>query len=123
MARQVTEYKVLIASPGDLGGFRETACETLAKWNQLHSSQTQVTLTAVMWESQSSAEMGARAQAIINDQLVDDADIVIGMFWTRLGTPTGEAESGTVEEIERLIKLGRRASLRRRPCRVMAILS
>lgn len=55
--------------------------------------------------------MGAPPQAIINDQLVDAADIVIGMFWTRLGTPTGEAESGTVEEIERLIKLGRRASI------------
>jgi hypothetical protein len=29
--------------------------------------------------------------------------VLIGVFWTRLGTPTGEADSGTVEEIERFI--------------------
>jgi hypothetical protein len=47
--------------------------------------------------------MGDRPQGIINRQLVDIADVLIGVFWTRLGTPTGEAESGTVEEIERFI--------------------
>ncbi len=40
-------------------------------------------------------------QEALNTQLVDDADIVIGLFWHRLGSPTGDAESGTVEEVER----------------------
>ena len=32
--------------------------------------------------------------------MVAHCDLLIGAFWTRLGTPTGAAESGTAEEIE-----------------------
>jgi len=31
----------------------------------------------------------------------DDCDLVVGIFWTRIGSPSGEADSGTIEEIER----------------------
>jgi hypothetical protein len=61
-----------------------------------------VLLQPLMWERDATPEAGA-PQAVINRQLVDKADILIGLFWTRLGTPTTEAESGTVEEIERMI--------------------
>ncbi len=49
----------------------------------------------------SAARYGDRPQSVLNEQLVDTADIVIAIFWNRLGSPTGEAESGTLEEIER----------------------
>lgn len=42
-----------------------------------------------------------RPQAEINRQIVDSSDILIGLFWTRMGTATGVAISGTVEEIDR----------------------
>jgi hypothetical protein len=51
--------------------------------------------------------MGERAQEIINKQLVRDSDLLVGMFWTRIGTPTGEARSGTVEEIEEHLRAGK----------------
>ena len=44
--------------------------------------------------------MGERAQAIINRQIVKDSDLVVAIFWTRIGTPTGVAQSGMIEEIE-----------------------
>jgi hypothetical protein len=53
------------------------------------------------WASHAAAEYGIRPQEALNEQLVDQADIVIALFWHRLGTDTGEAESGTVEEIEK----------------------
>jgi hypothetical protein len=28
--------------------------------------------------------------------------LLVGIFWTRIGSPTGEADSGTLEEIERV---------------------
>jgi hypothetical protein len=40
--------------------------------------------------------------------MVVDADFGIAIFWTRLGSPTGEAESGTVEEIDELVTTNRR---------------
>src|SRR5690606_2860971 len=33
-----------------------------------------------------------------------DCDMLIGAFWTRLGSPTGIEESGTVEEIKWFLK-------------------
>jgi hypothetical protein len=36
---------------------------------------------------------------------------LIGVFWTRLGTPTGSEESGTVEEIKRHIGAGKPAMI------------
>jgi hypothetical protein len=58
----------------------------------------------VKWETHASPEMGERPQAIINKQVVRDSDILVGIFRTRLGTPTGVAESGTVEEIREFRK-------------------
>jgi hypothetical protein len=110
MGRSVTEYKVLIASPGDLQVQRNVARETVLRWNESHSAR-QVVLTPVMWERDSTPEMGDRPQAILNQQIVDDSDIAIGLFWTRLGTPTGAALSGTVEELERLIRMNRHVSI------------
>ena len=37
--------------------------------------------------------------------------MLIGIFWTRLGTPTGRAKSGTVEEIQRHVNEGRPAMI------------
>jgi hypothetical protein len=54
----------------------------------------------IKWETHSTPRMGNRPQAIINEQLVGPSDILIGVFWTRIGTDTGASESGTVEEIE-----------------------
>jgi KaiC/GvpD/RAD55 family RecA-like ATPase len=51
--------------------------------------------------------MGDRTQEIVNRQVVRDCDILIGVFWTRLGSPTGKAESGTVEEIREFIATGK----------------
>ena len=47
-------------------------------------------------------EYNKRPQAVINRQVVDHCDLLVGIFWTRVGSPTGHAESGTIEEIERI---------------------
>jgi LmbE family N-acetylglucosaminyl deacetylase len=50
--------------------------------------------------------MGRGSQAVLNKQIVDDVDFGIAFFLGRLGTPTDDHESGSVEEIERLLKRG-----------------
>ena len=42
---------------------------------------------------------GQDAQAVINEQIAGEYDIFIGLLWTRLGTATPRAPSGTAEEI------------------------
>ncbi|MBM7795794.1 DUF4062 domain-containing protein [Pseudoglutamicibacter cumminsii] len=51
--------------------------------------------------------LGGHPQEIINAQGVDGADIVVALFGSRLGSPTPDAVSGTVEEIERAVDSGK----------------
>ena len=57
-------------------------------------------LEPVGWETHSVPELGDRPQAIINRQILRESDLLIAVFWTRIGTATGAHPSGTVEEIE-----------------------
>lgn len=107
MPYQATIFRVIIASPNDVEQERRIAREVIYDWNSLHSANTKIVFEPVGWETNSSPEMGDRPQSIINKQILKNADLLVGIFWTRLGTPTGKAESGTVEEIEEHIENGK----------------
>jgi hypothetical protein len=51
--------------------------------------------------------MGDHPQNILNKQILERSDLLIGVFWTRLGTPTTTHPSGTVEEIEDHVSAGK----------------
>lgn len=105
MSFSATVFNVLIASPSDVPKEREAIANCLRQWNALHSQETQKVLLPVMWESHSAPSMAGRPQSVINAQVVKQCDMLIGAFWTRLGTPTGEEDSGTVEEIKEFLRL------------------
>ncbi|EAR28495.1 hypothetical protein [Pseudoalteromonas tunicata] len=52
-----------------------------------------------------------RPQELINKRIQKNCDLLIGVFWTRLGTPTGKSSSGTVEEIEEHVAAGKPAMI------------
>lgn len=96
-----TAYQLLVSAPSDLPEEDiRAAFEAVARWNVLYGRQQSATVVPTHWSHHSAAEHGTRPQESLNKQLVEDADVVIALFWHRLGSPTGEAESGTVEEIE-----------------------
>jgi hypothetical protein len=103
--------KVMIASPGDVATERRLAQNVINEWNAIHSSDRHTVLLPIAWETHAAPAMGERDQEIINRQLVRDSDLLVAIFWTRLGTPTGEAASGTVEEIEEHLRAGKPAML------------
>jgi hypothetical protein len=107
MSYEAVVYRILVASPGDVAPERAAVTEVIGAWNALHSADTGAVLLPVLWETHASPEMGDRPQAIINKQLVRDCDLLVGIFWTRIGTHTGVAESGTVEEIEEFLGAGK----------------
>ena len=83
---------------------REVISQVIHAWNTANLYYRRVYLEAVLWETHAIPEMGDRPQGILNRQLVNTYDMLIAFFWTRLGTPTGKSESGTVEEIEEFRK-------------------
>ena len=107
MSHAATVYEVMIASPGDLSTERAIVRELLAEWNIVNSRRSHRVLLPAGWETHAVPEMGDRPQAIINKQVLNNCDLLIGVFWTRIGTPTGDYASGSVEEIEEHIKAGR----------------
>lgn len=102
-------YDVLIASPSDVAKERHLARDVILEWNAIHARDKRIVLAPVAWETHASPEMGDRPQAIINKQIARDCDFLIAIFWTRLGTPTGNSPSGTVEEILEHIRAGKPA--------------
>jgi hypothetical protein len=68
-------------------------------------------LLPVGWETDVAPEMGDQPQNIINKRILKDADLLVGIFWTRLGTPTTGYASGAVEEIEEHLAAGKPAML------------
>lgn len=111
MPYQATVIPVMIASPSDVHEYRSIARDIMHEWNYIHSNSTNMVLMPVGWETHSSPELGSTAQELINDRVLEDCDLLLGVFWTRLGTPTGRAASGTVEEVERHLSSGKPAMI------------
>lgn len=107
MAYNARVFRIFIASPSDVEEEREVIARIIREWNDLHSYERKVVLLPLRWETHSAPELGKRPQEIINTEIVDNADMAVGVFWTRIGTPTGEFASGTIEEIERLGAAGK----------------
>jgi Domain of unknown function (DUF4062) len=104
-----TGINVMIASPSDVQQERQAARDLIHEWNDTNAQDQRIVLLPMGWESHSSPRMGDRPQAIINSQLLDHCDLLVAIFWTRLGTSTGEAASGTVEEITKHVAAGKTA--------------
>ena len=96
-------YRVLIASPGDTEHERSIIPDVINDWNAASAATTGIILMPVKWETHSTPILGNRPQEIINQQIVNDADLLVGIFWTRIGTQTGKYISGTVEEIQQFV--------------------
>lgn len=111
MAYNATVIPVMIASPGDVTDERNVIRAVLHDWNDVNAQASSVMLAAVGWDTHASPELGTRPQELINQRVLKDCDLLIGVFWTRLGTPTGKAASGTVEEIKEHVAAGKPAMI------------
>ena len=107
MSFPATVLHVLVASPSDVPDARDAVEDALHSWNRLHATTRNVVLLPWRWETNSVPLLGGHPQEIINAQGVDGADIVVALFGSRLGSPTPDAVSGTVEEIERAVNSGK----------------
>lgn len=100
--RNLPVFECLIISPGDVGEERRAIAEEIMRWNGTSGRSIGAIVAPVMWEAHARPAQTAAAQEVINEQLVDDCDFGIALFWSRLGTPTAKSASGSAEEMERL---------------------
>ena len=102
MPKLVTLLRVFLASPSDLNAERIIVREVVQRLNGA-LSDSDVRLELLSWETHSYPHLGSDPQNIINEQIGNDYEIFIGLMWTRFGTPTPRAGSGTEEEFNRAL--------------------
>lgn len=108
MPKQITEYRCLLISPSDVDEEREALQTVVNNWNAHVGKMLRVRVELVRWETHSSPDLAGIPQEVLNSQIVDDCDLGIAIFWSRVGTPTRQHQSGSLEEIRRLLDQGRR---------------
>jgi len=102
MPREVLEFRVVVASPSDLFETRKAVFNVIHELNRSLEIQ-RVAIRGLGWEEYATPGILDNAQSVINEQILKEYDILIALFATKLGTPTANAASGTVEEIENAI--------------------
>lgn len=107
MTFSATAIVVLIASPGDTAAERAVIQLQLSRWNVSRGEREGVVAVPWLYEQHSVPVLGGHPQSVINAQAVDQADVVVAFFDSRLGTETLEAVSGTAEEIRRAHAAGK----------------
>lgn len=110
MAEQMTKLRILIASPGDVHQERKKLRTVIQEVSHDFAEPEGLILDPIMWESHVTPGFGKDAQDVVNQQL-GNFDIFVGLFWSRLGTPTGRALSGSVEELEWALSILQREPL------------
>lgn len=101
-------FSVFLSAPVDVTEEQLIVRGVIDDWNVQHGRASAARLELVYWRTHTFPTTGARPQAIINKQAFDNSDIVVGIFWSRFGTPTGRYGSGTEEELKRGIRKGKK---------------
>jgi hypothetical protein len=73
----------------------------MGELNKIWSNTLGIMFELLKWETDVRPAFGPDPQSVINEQIGEEYDVFIGIFWGRLGTSTPRADSGTVEEFKR----------------------
>jgi len=100
MADSEDRIRLVLVSPGDLAAERTAVQRVIEELNRGVGANR-----LVLWRWEADARPGLHLQGPqgLIDDLMDlpSADVVIGVFWRRFGTPTHDADSGTEHELRR----------------------
>ena len=104
---QADVYKVMIGAPSDIQEEINIAINAIYHWNHIHAEKQKTVLLPLHWSISAYPAIGQHPQKVINQQVVNKSDLLICIFGAKLGTPTNDYVSGSVEEIEEHIKAGK----------------
>lgn len=101
---QASVYRIMIAAPSDIQEEIVVIKRKVYEWNSIHSEKEMITLLPTHWSTNSFPITGRNPQDCIDEHVTDKSDMLVCIFGCRIGTQTGEFESGSVQEIEEHIK-------------------
>jgi len=95
--------RIVAVSPSDVMAERELLATVVEELNRVVAPSRGCQLRLWRWETDAHPGLHLEGpQGLIDDAMqIDDADVVVGIFWTRFGTPTLDSGSGTEHELRR----------------------
>jgi hypothetical protein len=97
--KEVNLIKLFVSCPGDVKSELGSIRLIVEELNKILGSNHNFKMELVDWNMDTYTDISSEAQSVINEQLNDEYDILIGIIGLRAGTPTKQYDSGTIEEI------------------------
>ena len=104
---QANVYKIMVGAPSDVDSEVNVAFHVIQKWNYINAASHSLVLLPSHWSLDAYPTLSHKPQKAIDKQLVEKSDMLICIFGSKIGTPTDDYISGTVEEIEEHIKVNK----------------
>lgn len=92
--------RIFLSSPSDVGAEHKLAQAVIDDWNETNGDRENAHITCRPWRAVP-PYLNKEAQDSINKKVIDKCHLLVAIFWSRIGTPTRTAKSGTVEEVMR----------------------
>ena len=107
MFQKMPVCRLMISCPSDVKTEIEIINKVVDNINDSIGMSMDIFVKTLHWSRNVMSEAGDFPQSIINKQILDKSDAIIAIFGNKIGSPTQHYESGTVEEIEEMIKKGK----------------
>ena len=117
MAKSVTSYSLLISCPSDVMKFLDNIKDAIDSFNHGFGRNNNIFVDYIHWSKDvySNLSKNGSPQGEVSNQIFGlgdydyehEVDMLVGIFWTRFGTPTEKYGSGTEEEINIMLDAGK----------------
>lgn len=98
--QSIRNIKVLASFPSDVVDEASALDVIVSELNRTIGDAHGVRLEIINWLRDVRPGIGVDVQDVVNKQVGDLFDVIVATFWTRAGTPTPRAESGSIEEVK-----------------------
>ena len=102
--KAIQQIKIFISCPSDIIDELNSIEIVVQEINKTSGKQNGYSLELLNWETDTYTQIGDDPQDVINTQIESEYDILVGLLWQKVGTPTKRDKSGTIEEINRAIE-------------------
>lgn len=107
----VTVYDLLLSCPGDVLDLKEIIDSCVKSFNSSIGEANKIRIELKHWSTDSFSQLGDKPQKLLNRQFIEDCDLCVALLGTRFGTPTDDYDSGTEEEIEKMLEQNKQVFL------------
>jgi hypothetical protein len=101
--KEIKRIKIFISCPSDVKNEVDSIRLIIEEINKTDGEFNNYNLALINWKQDTYTAIGEDAQAVINDQVEKEYDVLVGLLWLKVGTPTKRDKSGTIEEINRAL--------------------